>query len=348
MLKRFSIVQIVSILIIVAWLLPKIAVTYIEPDELGVRRSLLGGVAKKDLLQGRAMSVPFLHTMYRLPSTLHYQVFGEGRALSLRTRENNVIDVDVTIIYEIIPGEAHKIVEQGFIDTYDTKVSSISQGFLREHLAAMSNSDVQIPEEREKVARTAVDPMNLLLAQYSVRVIPNGVVIRAISFRPEYEQKLQDKQLYAVQARLDEAKGKEAEAATLTDTDEKAIDRDVKLEVELWNEKIEKAKTVFEIEIADINALALGYDRERRAQADALCSKATATATLAEAKADALGKRLKADALSSPAGRTYSAIIAARNFKLGDITLSSQDPEFLQRFGSMDAWRKFFLSGGGR
>lgn len=348
MLKRLSIIQVLSILVIVAWILPKFAYTYIEPDEIGVRRSLLGGVSEKDLHQGRAVSVPFLHTIYRLPSTLHYQVFGDERALSLRTRENNVIDVDVTIVYEIVPGEAHLIVEEGFIDTYDTKVSSISQGLLREHLASLSNADVQISDERERVAQSAVAPMNELLSQYHVRVVASGVVIRAIRFRPEYEQKLQDKQLYAVQARLDEAKGGEAEAATLTDTDEKAIDRDVKLEVELWNEKIEQAKTIFEIEIADINALALRYDREKRAEADALCSKATAEGTLAEAKADALGERLKAEALSTPAGRTYSAIQAARNFKLGEVTLSSQDPQFLQKFGSMDAWRRFFLAGAGR
>lgn len=348
MLKRLSILQLLSIAIILTWLLPKFAVTYIEPDEIGVRRSLIGGVAKKDLPQGRAMSVPFLHTIYRLPSTLHYEQFLYERALSLRTRENNVIDVDVTVVYEVIPGEAHLIVEQGFIDTYEAKVNSIAQGFLREHLATLSNADVQVPDSRIKVAQTAVEPINVLLSQYHVRVVPDGVAVRAIRFRPEYEQKLQDKQLYAVQARLDEAKGKEAEARTLTDTDSKAIDRDVKLEQELWNEKIEQAKSKFEIEIADINARALKYDREKRAEADALCSKANAEGTLAEAKADALGKKLKAQALSTPAGRTYSAIQAARNFKLGDIQLSSQDPEFMQKFGSMDAWREFFLAGGGR
>ena len=39
MLKRLSVLQIASIVIILAWLLPKFAVTYIEPDEIGVRRS---------------------------------------------------------------------------------------------------------------------------------------------------------------------------------------------------------------------------------------------------------------------------------------------------------------------
>ncbi|MCO4772643.1 MAG: SPFH domain-containing protein [Deltaproteobacteria bacterium] len=341
-------IQFGAIAVILGWLIPNLATTYIEPDEIGVRRSLLSGVAHKDLAQGRAFSVPFLHTIYRLPSTLHYQLFVSERALSLRTRENNVIDVDVTVIYEIVPNEAHLIVEEGFIGSYETKVSSITQGFLREQLATLSSEDVQLPSKREAVATGSTGPINKLLAQYHVRVPENGVVLRAIRFRPEYEQKLQDKQLYAVQARLDEAKGKEAEAATLTDTDSKGIDRDVKLEAETWNTKIEEAKTVFEIEIADVNALALRYDREKRAAADALCSKALAEGNLAEAKADALGEKLKAQALSTPAGRTYSAIEAARNFKLGDILLNSQDPAFLRDFGSMDAWRKFFLSGSSR
>jgi len=341
-------IQFGALAVILGWLLPNIATTYIEPDEIGVRRSLIGGVDHKDLGQGRAVSVPFLHTIYRLPSTLHYLLLIDQRALSLRTRENNVIDVDVTVIYEIVPGEAHLIVEEGFIDTYETKVNSITQGFLREQLATLSNEDVQKPDRRETMAAGSTEPLNKLLAQYHVQVPNNGVVLRAIRFRPEYEQKLQDKQLFAVQARLDEAKGKEAEAATLTDTDSKGIDRDVKLEQETWNQKIEEAKTKFEIEIADVNATALRYDQEKRAEADALCSKARAEGNLAEAKADALGKRLTAQALSTPAGRTYSAIEAARNFKLGDIQLSSQDPEFLKNFGSMDAWREFFLSGGGR
>jgi len=345
-MRRFLNLQTVSAVVLAAWLLPNAFTTYIQPDELGVRRSLLGGVAAKDLTPGRAIEVPFLHSTYRLDGTLHYQQFLGDRALSLRTRENNVIDVDVTIVYEISRGEGHQIVEEGFADAYDDKARSVSQGFLREQLAQLSNSDVQIPERREAVANSAVEPLNLLLNQYHLTVIERGVVIRAIRFRTEYEQKLQDKQFYAVQARLDEAKVVEAEAKTETDTTEKGIDRDVKLEVESWNSKIEAAKTEFEIAIADINAAALGYDRERRAQADALCSEARAEGNLAEAKAEALGKKLRSQALSTPAGRTYSAIQAVRNFQLGDITLNSLDPGFLEEFGSMDAWREFFLADG--
>ena len=72
-------------------------------------------------------------------------------------------------------------------------------------------------------------------------------------------------------------------------------------------------------------------------------SQATATGDLAEAKAEALGQRLKAKALATKAGRTYSAITAAENFQLGEILLNSNDPTFLVRFGGMKAWRRFFL-----
>jgi regulator of protease activity HflC (stomatin/prohibitin superfamily) len=337
-----------AVAVLMLWATPRFLTTYVAPDEVGVRRSLFGGVAHRDFAQGRVFDLPFVHTMYRLPKTLHYQDFGDTAALSLRTRENNVIEVDVTIIYEIVPGEGHLIVEQGFIDTYDDKVASICQGFLREHLAQLSSDDVQIPEKREAVAKSAVPLLGQALNQYHVRVVASGVVLRAIRFRDEYEQKLQDKQVFAVQARLDEAKGGEAEARTLTDTDEKAIDRDVKLETETWNAKIEEAKTSFEIRIAEITATALRYDREKRAVADATCASATADGQLAEAKAEAFGEKLKAEALSTPAGRTYSAIQAARAFKLGEVELNSSDPRFLQEFGSMDAWRRFFLAGAGR
>ena len=37
-MKRVFNLQVLSILVILAWLLPNVASTYIEPDELGVRR----------------------------------------------------------------------------------------------------------------------------------------------------------------------------------------------------------------------------------------------------------------------------------------------------------------------
>jgi 16S rRNA G966 N2-methylase RsmD len=221
----------------------------------------------------------------------------------------------------------------------------VTEGFLREHLAQLSNQTVQVPEEREKVAKSAIAPLSKLLRQYHVQVAPDGVVIRAIYFDPPYEAQLQAKQLFSVQAELDTAKQNESKAKQETDTAQKGIDKDVAVERETWNQKIEEKRREIEVAIAEVKAKATEYDKKRRAEADAEYEKLVAQGERAEAEAEALGKKLEADALASKAGQTFSAIEAARNFKLGKITLSSQDPRFLQEFGSMAAWRRFFMGG---
>lgn len=338
-------IQFISVLFIFGIMLPVCSTSVVNPDEIGVRRSLVSGVTQEDFGQGRVFDLPMYHQVYRLPKFLLYEHFGaaHGTALNLRTRDNNLIDVDVSIVYRITDGEGHKIIEEGLQDTYRLKVQSISKGFLNENLAELSNRDMMETAKREEFANVAVEAINRDLSQYHVKVIKGGVVLRAVRFKGKYEEKLQDKQLYQVKAKLDEAKRQESEAVTITDTKQKEIQKDQKLETEAWNNKIETQRSGFEIGIAEIAARALRYDRERRAAADALCQKAGADGQLAEAKAEALGKRLEAEALATPAGRTYSAIVAVQNFQLSEnIQLNSLDPAFLSTFGSMGAWRRFF------
>lgn len=343
-MKKIVIALCVAFLIL--WMLPKVFLTRIEPWEIGVRRSLTGGIAEQDFSFGYNFSMPLLHTYYRMPRTLLYLDYNndeptaEQGSLEVRTSGNNVIYVDVTIPYRIKDGEAWRIVREGFLDTYKAKVQSTTTGILRETLAAMTNTDIYQTDKRQQTAHGILPKLNAALEQYHVKA--DRVVIRAIRFRPEYEQKLQDKQYFVVQGRLDEAKRKESVAVQKTETFEKSIEKEVALKREEWNEKIEQLKTQYELEIAAIEAEAVQYDRQKRSEADAAYSEAKADGDLAEAKAEALGEKLKAAALASRAGKTYSAITAAENFKLGKIQLNSNDPTFLQRFGSMEAWRKFF------
>lgn len=342
-------IQIASAVILLSWLFLALCTTYIEPDEIGVRRSVLGGVSPEDMGQGHHVELPLFHTTYRVPRTLHYLEFGEGGLdrkppLELRTSGDNVITVDATVIYEIIEGEAHKIIEEGFGGTYHDKVYSVSRGFLLEHLGTLTNQDIQDPDQREKVGLAAVAPLNAKLRQYHVQVPAFGVVIRRIRFQDAYEERLQAKQLYAVQGQLDTAKQEESAAKQETDTQQKSIDKDKRIKEEEWQQRIETVQAETTVRIAEIEAEALTYDRRKRAEADATCAEMRAEGDLAQAKAEALGEKLKAEALSTPAGRTYSAIVAARNFKLGQVRLDSRDPTFLRAFASMNAWRAMFLA----
>lgn len=344
-----KIINIVCAVFLVMWLIPKLLVDRIEPWEVGVRRSLTGGITETDFGTGYHFALPVVHSFYRLPRTLRYLSFNsddsdaDAPTLEVRTKENNVLFVDVTIPWRIKKDGAWRIIREGFGDSYGQKVSSTATGVLREGLAELTNLDVQQTDKRQKTADAILPRLNAALEQY--HVVADRVVIRAIRFRPEYEQKLQDKQNYLVQGRLDEARRLESVAVQATDTYEKTIDKNINLKRQEWNEKIESLRTLYELEIAQINAEALQYDKKKRSEGDAYYAEAKADGDLAESKAEALGEKLKSAALASSAGRTYSAIQAAENFKLGNVVLNSSDPMFLQRFGSMSAWRKFFLGG---
>jgi regulator of protease activity HflC (stomatin/prohibitin superfamily) len=340
-------VRVISAIIIGLWMLPKMCLEQIGPDKIGVRKSIEGGVSEEDSLPGWHLSLPLVHGWYELDATLHYLEFNDdqGQALDVRTKENNIIFIDCVIVYRIIPGEAWMIVREGFADTYPTKVKSAAAGILREKLADLSNIDVQDPDKREAATKVALPAVNQAIRQYHVEA--THVTVRAIRFRPQYEEKLQNKQYFVVQGKLDEALQRQSKAAQETDTLEKTIDKDIALKTEEWNKKIEELRAKFEVEIAGIRAEGLTYDRAKRADGDAAFSKAIAEGDLAEAKAQALGEKLRAEALASQAGRTYSAIEAVKNFKIGDILVNSSDPEFLQKCCSMQAWRRFFLPEGG-
>ncbi len=336
-----KIINLIALAVIAIFLLPSMCSEQIVPGSIGVRRSLQGGISEQDFTQGRHLSLPMWHSWYQLNGTIQYLEYSGSEALDVRTKENNVIHIDLSIAYRIRAGEAWEIVRAGFVDSYEAKVKSTSTGLLREHLARFSNLDVQNPKLRIKVAGETLPALNEGLARYHIEA--TQLIIRGIRFRDQYERKLQNKQLFAVQGRLDEAREKELKARQDTETLEKVIIKDIALKREEWNRKIEEAKTKFEVEIAELDAKSTLYSRKRRAEADALYAELDAEGRLAEALAKALGEELKAKALSTQAGRTFSAIIAVRNFKLGDFRLNSSDPRFLAEFGSLAAWRKFFL-----
>lgn len=335
--------NIIAAVIIGIFLFPAMCMERIEPGRIGVRRALEGGVSERDFTTGYHLSLPFWHRWYQLDGTLFYLEFSddENSALDVRTKENNIIFIDLSIPYRIKRDEGWMIVREGFHESLESKVKSTATGILRGQLAELGNLDVQKPEKRQEVADATLPKLNEALAQYHIEA--THVVIRGIKFRDQYEEKLQNKQYFIVQGRLDEARQRELVAKQVTETLEKTIVKDIALKGEEWNKKIEEMKSSYEIEISRIQAEAELYRRQKRADADALFAQLEAEGKLAEIQAQALGQKLKAEALATKAGRTFSAIEAARRFQLGAIELNSADPAFLYQFGSMHAWRRFFL-----
>jgi len=205
MIKR--VITVACIIVLGLWLLPKCTLTRIEPDEIGVKRSMTSGVIEKDYDFGYQLSLPLFHRFERLPRTLQYLDFNsknENGALEVRTRENNIIFVDVTVVWQIKDNEANAIVREGIQQSYPQKVRSTAIGVLRDGMAELTNTDITQPLKRQESAKNIMAALNLALKQY--HVVARHVVIRGIRFRKEYEAKLQGKQYYVVQGKLDEAK----------------------------------------------------------------------------------------------------------------------------------------------
>lgn len=335
--------NILSIAILGLFLLPSMCMERIEPDRVGVRRSLEGGTAERDFELGYHLSLPFWHSWTQVDTTLDYLEFSaeNNTGYSLRTRDSNLVTFDVIIPYRIKAGRAWHLVKAAMIEQNKMAITSAATGVMRQRLGGASVDEVLTTTVRQRIADEMLPEVNALLASRDIEA--THVVISGVTFAPHHEAQLQNKQYFGVQGKLDEAKQRELVARQETDTIEKSISKDVAIKREEWNQKIEELRSKFELEIAQIEAEATGYNRNRRADADAQFSTMKAEGDLAEAKAEALGQQLRAEALASKAGRTFSAIEAARRFKMGDIQLNSRDPAFLRQFGGMAAWRAFFL-----
>src|SRR5262245_15862216 len=90
----------------------------VEPSEIGVRVSATSGVSDTDLGPGWHWRIPGLHKLTVLPSSyfmLDYTKDDKGpqKPLVIRTKDNNTVELDVSVPLRIKPGEAHALVSTG-------------------------------------------------------------------------------------------------------------------------------------------------------------------------------------------------------------------------------------------
>ncbi len=102
-------------------------------------------------------------------------------------------------------------------------------------------------------------------------------------------------------------------------------------------------KRAFEEEAGALKAEA---EKERLAmQADLEARLLALSGQVIEAEAERKSAKTKAEleVFAGEQGRYLQAILAAEQFKLGPIHLATDQPQALREFGSVEAWRKFFL-----
>ncbi|MCX4244888.1 SPFH domain-containing protein [Paraliomyxa miuraensis] len=206
--------------VIVLWLSPKFCFSTVAPDVIGVRQSNLSGVYPEDLEPGWALRIPGVHRIIEVPRRFEFLDYtnddtGPQESLQIRTQDNNIVVVDVSVPYHIIPGEGHLVVEAGNhvedrngLLRFQRLAEETTVSVLREHLAELTSAQWYDTAQRLAVADQTLEVLNTSLADLHVKA--EAVLIRAVTFRSEYEQQLQQIQLNEQNKLLDGAREKVA------------------------------------------------------------------------------------------------------------------------------------------
>ena len=307
------------------------------PTEIGVKQHLFGdvGVVQENYTAGFHVGITGIHRWYSLPRNTHFLHFTADRArdtettrweppLSIRTKDNNETTIEVTVPYRIKDGEGFAIVEMGLRTEYRGRVKETVKKVLRTELAQLTSEDFQITAVRQARAEVVVPMLNAELAKFHVEAL--AVLIRHVSFQPEYEEKLQEKQYLTQKANLDRAQGLVADEEKVTNSIEKQIGAaEVKLTAE-WDLKFQEARSSNDVTIAGIQATARVYQSQTKAAADADLVRLVAEGQLALDQARALRDQLRNEALGTRGGRIFLALRAAQNLAVPTVTLNSNDP----------------------
>jgi len=215
-LKRIS--QFICFTAIVLLVAPTCFITTVPLGSIGVRSSSLSGVLASDLEPGWQLSVATIHNVTLLPSRYLFLDYGseDNQGLQIRTRDNNNVFVDITVPYRIKPGEAHMVMRAGNHtrttgDKYRFQqlAENTTVGVLREDLAELTSADFYNTDKRLEIAARTLKVLNEKLAPINLEA--QAVLVRAVSFRPEYEVQLQAIQLNEQNKLLDGARQKVAQ-----------------------------------------------------------------------------------------------------------------------------------------
>lgn len=215
-LKRIS--QAICVGALVLLVAPTCFISTVPVGQIGVRSSNVSGVLEADLGPGWHLNAASIHSLTLLPSHYLFLDYGseDNQSLQIRTRDNNNVFVDVTVPYRIKPGEGHMIMKAGNhmpsgngMFRFQRLAAETTVSVLREDLANLTSSDFYNTDKRLEVAADTLKVLNEELAPLHLEA--QAVLVRAVTFRPEYEVQLQAIQLNEQNKLLDGARQRVAQ-----------------------------------------------------------------------------------------------------------------------------------------
>ena len=244
------------------WLIPLFFTGTVEPGQIGVRQSAASGVLDEDLSPGWHWRIPGLHKLIVLPSSYFMLDFteddrGPQKPLEIRTKDNNTVDLDVSVPVRIKPGQAHAIVQAGnhVLDAdglfrYQRLAQETATSVLREELASLDSVGFYSTKDRLAAADVALDLLNKQLAPLHLEA--QAVLIRAVTFRAEYEKQLQAIQLNEQNKLLDAASQKLAGVQQSLDNYVQGTSAQVSSRTQDWIKRQAELERAYQVGLLDV------------------------------------------------------------------------------------------------
>ena len=228
------------------------AFTEVEAGTVGVRYNNALGLHRQDLVPGFHLEIAGLQRIYRLPSRYLQMDYVHDDVFSVRTKDNNTIQLDLSIPYRIKPGQAWRIMYAGNhlavgegVYRFQRFAEQTATSVLRDHMAELQTEDFYDTDRRLAVTATALKVLNKKLAAYHLEA--RTILVRATYFRDEYENQLARIQLNEQQKLLDGAKRAVAERQQDLDNYEQQTNAMVSAKEQDWAERIAELDRAYQV-----------------------------------------------------------------------------------------------------
>ncbi len=283
--------KVIVIASLILWFIPEVLTSTVAPHEIGVRQSATSGVLDEDLGPGWHMRIPGLHKMIRLPSNYFMLDFtsddrGPQKPLEIRTKDNNTVDLDVSVPVRIKPGEANALVASGnHVQDPDGRfrymrlAEETATSVLREEMAVLDSVGFYSTDRRLAVSDAALKMLNKQLAPMHLQA--QAVLVRAVRFRSDYEKQLQQIQLNEQNKLLDAASQKLANVQQSLDNYQQGTNAQVAQRAQEWGQRQNTLERAYQVGMLDVTDATPGAARR---QLTAMATDAVTTMRAAAAK----------------------------------------------------------------
>ena len=258
---------------IILFIVPEVLTATVGPHEIGVRQSATSGVLDEDLGPGWHLRIPGVHKLIRLPANYFMLDFttdeiGPQHPLVIRTKDNNTVELDVSVPVRIKPGEAHALVQAGnhIADPdgrfrYMRLAEETATSVLRKEMAALDSVGFYSTDRRLGASDAALKALNKQLGVMHLEA--QAVLVRAVRFRPDYEKQLQQIQLNEQNKLLDAASQKLAGVQQSLDNYQQGTNAQVSQHQQEWGQRQAKLERAYQVGLLDVTDASPGAVRAR-------------------------------------------------------------------------------------